>query len=198
MINLPNYDDIFVFDTETVSLKPNYIISIAFLYYHKFKRVDGAYLICNPEYPIDPGAGKVNGFTDEKVQDYPTFPEIYGRFKNYLKDSIWLGHNVRFDNSAMIATCQKNGLDVPHHWTCCTYENAKTIIPKGDVTNYKLNTLCDYFGIDFKNHHTASFDTVACQKIFNRLVKLSNGNLAVKEFDALVYDPELKMLVKEE
>ena len=196
-MNTPNYDKIIVFDTETVSLKPNYIISIAYLYYYKGKRLDSGYLICNPEYPIDPNAGKVNGFTDENVQDYPTFPEIYKEFSDYLEDSVWVCHNLAFDQRAIESSCTKNGLNVPHHWTCCTYENAKNLIPKTQIKNYKLDVLCDYFNIEFSNHHTASFDTLGCQKIFNQLIKLSGGQLIVHEKPALIYNSDLKILESE-
>lgn len=176
-----NYNKIVVLDTETIGFRPPYIISIALIVFQDKKRIDSKYLICNPDYPISPSASEINGFKNEDLLDKPLFPEIWEEIKDYLKDSIWVAHNAKFDESAIIQTCNRYGLIVPEHWVCCTVENAKNLIPKSTVQNYKLNTLCDYFNIELKNHHTASFDTLACFKIFNELIKLSNGNLKVKK-----------------
>ena len=177
----PDLGNLVFFDTETVGLRPNYIVSIAYIVYRDGKQVKGGYLICNPDYPIGEQASKVNGFTNESVKDKPLFPEIWSEIRPYFEGSIWVGHNVKFDESAITLECRRYGIPIPKHWTICTCDNAKKLIPKSVVGNYKLNTLCDYFGIEFHNHHTASFDTVACRKVFNKLVELSDGNLTIKD-----------------
>ena len=51
---------------------------------------------------------------------------------------------------------------------------------EGQVINYKLGTLCEFFNIKLSNWHHADADTEACMKVFNELVKLSNGNLEIE------------------
>ena len=48
----PNYNKLVFFDTETVDINPNYIISLAYIAYENGKRVDKGMIICNPNYPI--------------------------------------------------------------------------------------------------------------------------------------------------
>lgn len=177
----PNYNKIVFFDTETVGLRPNYIVSIAYIAYINGKREKAGYLICNPDYPIGVQASKVNGFTNKDVEDEPLFYDRWSEIRAYFEDAIWIGHNVKFDESAIVLECKRYNIPIPKHWTLCTCDNAKQLISKKEVENHKLNTLCDYFGIEFHNHHTASFDTVACMKIYNKLVELSGGNLIVKD-----------------
>jgi len=68
----------------------------------------------------------------------------------------------------------------------CTRDNARAILPK--QKSYTLDALCNYFGIVCENHHTASFDTMMCQRIFARLYNLDSE----KMFSVVIkgdYDP---------
>lgn len=175
-----NFNKLVFFDTETTGLKMPYIISIAYIIYIDGKLQKSRYIICNPDYPIDPGASKVNGFYNKDLKDKPLFIDFWEEIYEDFKDAIWVGHNVNYDKKAMIKTCERYNLELPDYKICCTYRNAKKLIDSQNVKNYKLNTLCDYFNIEFHNHHTASFDTVACLKIYNELVKISKGNLIIE------------------
>ena len=177
---MENFNKIVFFDTETTGLRVPYIISLAYIVYQDRKRVGGDYIICNPDYPIDPGASKVNGFYNKQLLNYPLFDKLWKEIKGDFEDALWVGHNVSYDEKALLMSLKRYGLEVPNHRLCCTCDNAKKLIPKTRIKNYKLDTLCDYFDIHFENHHTATFDTVACLKIFNELVKLSDGNLIIK------------------
>lgn len=177
----PNFNKLVFFDTETTGFKPPFIISLAFIAYENGKRSKVGYYVCNPEIHIPYGASKVNGFYDEDVADKPKFWEIWGDIQYHFEDAIYIAHNCRFDESSLTKTLQRYDIPIPKHWTCDTVENAKALIPSTEVENYKLNTLCDYFGISLENHHIASFDTIACLRIYNKLVELSNGNLIIRD-----------------
>ena len=177
----PNYNKIVFVDTETVSISPPYIISIAYIAYENGKRIGAGYKVCNPEYKINPRASEVNGFYNEDLVDKPLFSEIWGDIRYYFENSIWIAHNAKFDQKAITKTCERYNIIVPKHWTCCTYDNARLFLSKNEVPNHKLNTLCDYFDIKLLNHHNAGDDTYACMKLYNKLVQLSDGNLEIKD-----------------
>lgn len=168
-------------DTETTGLKNPRTISIALYVYDDNKRIFKGYYICNPQAPIEPSASQVNGFYKEDVQDKPNFDKIWEEIAPYMENSLWVGHNVSYDNRVIMEDLKRYNIPIPKHSTLCTCENAKKIIPKTEIKDYKLDTLCNYFNIDFTNHHTATFDATACMKIYNKLVKL-NGNLVTKDF----------------
>lgn len=177
----PNYNKLVFFDTETVGLNPNHPISLAYIAYQNGKRVAQDCIIMNPEYPISPEASKVNGFTDEYVKQFPTFKEVWPDIKKYFEDSIWIGHNVLFDKRSLYTEFRRYEIDIPESfYTCDTLENAKKLISKEDVPNYKLGTLCEFLGIKLENAHQADADTEGAMRLFNKLVKLSNGNLIIK------------------
>lgn len=176
----PNYNKLVFFDTETVDINPNYIISLAYIAYENGKRVDKGMIICNPNYPISEQASAVNGFTNENVAKEPLFPEHWEKIKCYFEDAILIGHNCSFDIRALRTEFQRYNITPPNFYSCCTCLNAKKIIDKSKVKNYKLGTLCEYFGITLDNWHSADADTLAALRIYNELVKLSGGHLDVK------------------
>ena len=177
----PNYNKLVFTDTETVSIRPPYIISIAYIVYENGKRIAAGQKICNPDYPIDPGASQVNGFYNEDLLDKPLWSEVWDEIKEYYEDSIWIGHNISFDNSAIVKSNSRYGIETPRHWTCCTMKNARVLVPKPTVVNHKLGTLCDYFGINLDNWHSADADTLACLRVYNKLIDLSGGDLKVED-----------------
>ena len=81
----PNYNKLCFFDTETVGLKPNYIVSLAYIVYEDGKKIADDMIICNPDYPISEDASKTNGFTNEMVKDYPLFSKQWKKISKYFK-----------------------------------------------------------------------------------------------------------------
>lgn len=177
----PNYNKLVFFDTETVGFKPPYIISMALVCYENGKRIASKYEICNPDWDIPEAVSKVNGFTNENVQGYGEFPDIWGEVMYYFEDSIWVAHHVNFDEKSLSLTLKRYDIPIPKHWTCDTLENAKKWIPKIEVKNYKLGTLCEYFGIELKDWHSANADTLACLRIYNKLIGVSQGNMIIHD-----------------
>lgn len=178
----PNYNKLVFFDTETTSISPNYIVTLAYIAVENNKVVKRGMITCNPDYPISPQASAVNGLTNKMVADKPYFDEAWKDIQEYFENAILIAHNSNFDCKALRLEFKRYGLEFPKHWECDTLANAKRLIPKGETKNYKLATLCDYFGIDLGDaYHIADFDTEALLRVFNKLVKISNGNLEVKE-----------------
>ncbi len=176
----PNYNKLCFFDTETVGLKPNYIVSLAYIAYENGKKIAKDMIICNPDYPISEQASKTNGFTNEMVKDYPLFSEQWKKISKYFDNAILIGHNCPFDVSALKIEAKRYGIVLPNFWSCDTLANAKRLIPKGVTANYRLGTLCDYFGIVLKDWHQADSDTLAALRLYNKLIEISDGNLIVK------------------
>ena len=176
----PNYNKLCFFDTETVGLNPNYIVSLAYIAYENGEKIADGMIICNPDYPISKEASETNGFTNEMVKDYPLFPKQWKKISKYFDNAILIAHNSNFDVKALKEEAKRYNITLPCFWVCDTLANAKKLIPKGVTQNYRLGTLCDYFGITLKNWHTADADTRACLRLYNKLIEISDGNLIVK------------------
>ena len=197
MSDTNDYSKLLFFDTETVAISPKYIISIAYILYENGKRKDYGYVICSADYPISPGASRVNGFTNENVANKPLFNEIWPDIKEYFEDSVWIGHNSKFDEDALALEFSRYNIEMPHHYSLDTCAIAKKMLKKPtEVENHKLMTLCKHFGHNFDGYHQASVDTVACQKIYNDLIKLNKErNYA---YDNLFVPIEVNKRINEE
>lgn len=178
------------FDTETVGLKPNYIISLSYRFYEKGKQPIIGEILCNPMYPIDPNASKVNGYTNENTANYKTFPEQWKDIEFFFRDSIWVGHNEHFDSSALSSEFIRWCLPCPHHYELDTLKMAKAMIKKNvEIENHKLITLCKHFDIviDEDKFHGSAYDIEMTDKVFRALKKLNVSKFDNK-FDSL-FDP---------
>lgn len=178
------------YDTETVGLNPNYIISIAYMFFENGKKVKTGYVVCNPDYPISEEASRVNGFTNESVADKPLFDAVWPEIAEYFKDSVWIGHNSSFDQKAMRLEFKRYGIIEPHHFNLDTCAIARKMLKKPyEVENHKLGTLCKHFGLEFEGYHQAHVDTWACQKIFNKLMKINEEKSGI--YDKLFIPQEV-------
>lgn len=180
-----DFSKLTIFDFETTGLKNPQPVQLGFLHYEDSKLVCKKNILINPDAPIEEAAYEVHHISQDMIKDKPTFDEYWDEIKEYFDSSnILIGHNVRFDTSCLAGQIHKWNLKYDGTIkTICTYDNAKKLIPKTEIKNYKLDTVAQYFGINFteEQHHDAFFDTVACMKIFNKLIDLSDGNLIVKE-----------------
>lgn len=177
-----NYNKIVIRDTETTGFRENRIVSIAILVYEDGKKIADKYILVNPKAEIEAGASKVNGITYDTIKNCPTFDKVWDEIKKYMTDSVWVFHNAKYDTDKVIyPELYRYGIEIPNHWVCCTLENAKELIPKSEVPNYKLGTLLEHFRHKLENAHSADCDTWGCMKLYNELVKLSDGHLIVKE-----------------
>lgn len=166
-------------DVETTGLKEPAICSLALIRVENKKIECAKYFLINPEKEIEYGAYKVHGISNKDVEKQPNFAEVWEDIKSYISGQIIIGHNVNFDARCIIGACKRYGLMCLPFKTICTCKNAKKFISKSEVENYKLDTICDYFGIKLNNHHDARDDADACRLIFNKLRDM--GELDIKQ-----------------
>lgn len=167
-----------VLDFETTGFKESCAVSLALIRIEDDRIKYAKYFLINPNAEIEYGAYKVHGISLKDVQDKPNFAQIWPEIAPYISGQIIVAHNSNCDTNVIKKEVKRYGLSCKPFKSVCTCKNAKKFIKKEDIENYKLNTVCDYFGIKLSNHHDARDDTDACRLIFNRLVKL--GDLDIK------------------
>jgi DNA polymerase-3 subunit epsilon len=116
--------------------------------------------ICPPDMFF--GFTHVHGISYEHVKNENTFGELYPHIREFIGGTEYLiAHNMPFDRGVFIGCCDYYRLTIPEKQWCCTVQIGRQTWPKpAVVNNHKLNTLCQYFGIDL-NHHEALSDTNA-------------------------------------
>lgn len=182
--NLPGYsfsnitrrtrlDSIFplvVLDVETTGLHPtkSEIVEVSAIKFDTgMVPVSRFTSLCKPKKPISEEAAAVNHITDDMVKDAPSFAEIAPALTEFLEGCNVVGHNLDFDLRFVFV----HGAKLPEQVRFYdTLDLAQLTIPKGYVANYKLDTLCNYYGIKRSSSHRALSDCYATAKIFTRLV----------------------------
>lgn len=172
-----------VVDVETTGLSPlrNKIVEVSAIKYELgFKPVACFSTLVNPDSKIPPAVTQINNITDDMVKDKPLFSEIAASFNEFIKGCNILGHNVGFDLNFLYAS----GIDFsPKAKFFDTLQLAKnTLISENssklyydpeaevDVTDYKLETLLDYYYIYREDAHRSLSDCYATALLFLNLV----------------------------
>ena len=159
-----------VLDTETTGLYPSKheVIEVSAIKFDSGMIPIACFTtLCKPRNPIPAEASAINHITDERVADAPAFRQIAPALTAFLGGCNVAGHNLDFDLRFVYA----NGVDLPTGKRFYdTLDLAQLTIPKGYVHNYKLETLCSYYGINRNNAHRSLSDCYATSKIFTRLV----------------------------
>ena len=113
---------------------------------------------------------EIHGITPTMVEDAPSFYDLWSVIGRYFDTEALVAHNAGFDISVLKARLERADLYVRLPESFCTYRLSRKLV-KG-LPNYKLNTLCDHFGIAL-NHHEALSDARGAAKIMIELSKLS-------------------------
>lgn len=124
--------------------------------------------LVNPEKHIPQEVVDITGITDEMVKDAPKFNEVCGDFYKFCFGATLVAHNIDFDSRYI----KKQGEAIDFYFDnplMDTLALARENI--FGVSNYKLNTLCDKFGIVFR-HHRAYSDAWATSELFVEIIRI--------------------------
>ena len=124
--------------------------------------------LVNPEKHLPQEVVDLTGITDDMVKDAPKFSEVCGDFYKFCYGSTLVAHNIEFDSRYIKKESEAIDFyfDNPQMDTLAlARENIF------DVSNHKLNTLCDKFGITFR-HHRAYADAWATSELFVEIIRI--------------------------
>lgn len=165
-----NYADVVVFDTETTGIAPSSdrIIELAAIRFTDGKPTECFHTYIDPERPIPAEATKVNKITDDMVADSPKIGRVIKSFDEFVGSSVLVAHNLEFDlkfifySGSHVMETKRKYID--------TLGQARRIIKKDEVFDYKLESLCDLYFITNARAHSALSDAEACGELFFALV----------------------------
>jgi len=159
-----------VFDVETPNSRNDRMSSIGICVLENGKITEEFYTLINPETYFNAFNVALTGITPESVKDAPTFSEIFEKIKPIMESGLLVAHNAPFDMSVLSKCLRDYGISwKPSLDYLCTCKIARRILP--DLPSKKLNSLCDYFGIEL-DHHNAMSDARAAAKLFAEYEKL--------------------------
>ena len=164
-----------VVDVETTGLFPggaDRIVEIAIIRLDKNGQIVDRYsTLVNPMRDI--GATHVHGIRAIDVKNAPLFQDIAGDLIKLLIGAALVAHNVSFDRRFLYAEFARMNVGLPDIPCFCTMQLSK-LADRG-VPSRKLDVLCEYFGINLENAHTAYADAKATAKLFTLCVNQLGG-----------------------
>lgn len=180
------------------------ITEIAIRHFDGEKITDSFETLVNPQQPIPPYIQAMTGITDKMVSEAPLFEDIAAEVYAYLKDRVFIAHNVNFDYSFLRAHLAARDLDLQTK-KLCTVRLARKIIP--GLPSYSLGRLCESLAIRVNHRHRAGGDANATVELFRILLERDREdfirsslrknskeqtlppNLPREQFEALPYTP---------
>lgn len=180
-----------VIDTETTGLSStkDAVVEVAAIKFEDWVPIERYQTLINPGKSIPADASAVNNITDDMVCNAPTFLQIIDSLDSFIGKYNIVGHNLPFDLKFLYRNGYNFATKKRHYYDTC--EIAKKILKKPkmkwdkeyeeyvinenydyDVEDYKLTTLCDYYGIrDNSFAHRALSDAYATGLLFECLAK---------------------------
>lgn len=182
--NIINYGNFVVIDIETTGIKATEkIVEVAAIKYRNFKPVEAFTTLVDPGKPIPPEASFVNHITDDMVAGKPEFKQIIRALDEFIGPFNLVGQNIMFD----LKFLYRYGYDFTQYKDRRYYDTldmAKHKLTKYnshkaersstyyyDVDDYKLETLCLYYGIEQINAHRAMGDCYATAQVYEAMLR---------------------------
>lgn len=142
----------------------------------------------NPGKPIPRFITGLTGISNEMVNAAPNFGAIAGTVFSFLKDCIFVAHNVNFDYSFVRKELENHGYILNTN-KLCSLRMSRRIFP--GYKHYSLGNICSQLGIDVSDRHRAMGDAYATVELFLRLLKNDTQNEIPKSLKKNSFDQTL-------
>lgn len=165
--------------------------------------------LTSPTKKITARITKINGITNDMVEDCPHFSLIADSLIDFIGSDNIVGHNLEFDIRFLL----QHGADVTKtkRKYFDTLTLAQHILKKPgkkwnpdleeyednyddyDVENYRLSTLCEYYHISLTNAHRATGDSYAAGLLFLELAdERTSHPYAYNKKQTKIVDPKVE------
>lgn len=170
------------FDVETTGLSPDYdvIIEVAAVRFANKRIVQTYCSLVNEGRPVPDSAYRINHISTEMLIQYGKQPPIvYQELVNFMRDVLEghtciCAHNASFDIAFLCRALERLGFSGNIKYIDTLSLSRKTI--KG-LSNYKLETVANYFDLYNSNSHRAAADAEVCGKILSNLLSIKKGEV---------------------
>lgn len=175
-----------ILDTETTGLDPedgHRIIEFAALEVIDRKLTGNKlHLYINPERPIDPGATKIHGITDEQVKDEPIFADVAKDIINFIEGSQLIIHNAKFDIGFLDYQLQKAGYNKTAAYVTEVIDTLVMARQKFPGGKNSLDALCDKFNIS-RSHRDFHGALIDCRLLLEVYLSLTREQVSLLDDD---------------
>lgn len=180
-----------VLDLETTGLSPqrHKITEIAAVKIRGNQIIDEFQTLVNPGVPIPRFITKLTGITNEMVENQPVIEDILPALKEFLGETLIVGHNISFDYRFLQENFWRHNNFLLTNDTLCTMKLARRM--HSDLPSKRLGSICEHYGLTNETAHRAMSDVIATHEVLNKMLeRLNEKQLSryedVKNFECMV------------
>ncbi len=146
----------------------NAITEVAIVLHDGNREVRRYETLVRPGMSIPRYVQALTGIDDQMVAGAPPFQEIAAEVYEWLKDAVFVAHNVNFDYSFLRYQLQECGFEL-NSKKLCTIRLSRKAFP--GARSYSLGNICQHLGISVPNRHRAGGDASATVLLFERILQ---------------------------
>lgn len=118
---------------------------------------------------IPPWVSRLTGIRDADLRQAPTFEEVGDQVVEFLQDTVFVAHDIRFDQPFLHWELAKRDLEFPCSLGLCTLQISWALWP--DLPSHSLGELAASLGVSHDNPHRAGDDAEAAAGVLMRGIK---------------------------
>ena len=130
--------------------------------------------LVNPGQPVPAFVRLLTGITDDLVCDAPPIEAVLPSLLEFVRDTVIVAHNARFDVSFLNAALDRAAYPLLDNRIVDTALLARKVLG-GEVHNHKLSTLADHLRCAHKPCHRAFADVLATIDLLHCLIERVAG-----------------------
>ena len=143
--------------------------------------------LVNPGQAIPPTVTMLTGLTDAMVAPAPRLEAVLPAFVEFLRNTVFVGHNVGFDLAFLRRALAAGAFPAPIGPFIDTVALARRLV-RDEVPDCRLGTLASRFRLDHRPTHRALDDALATVDLLHLLIERAAG-LGVLGLDDLATLP---------
>ncbi len=140
--------------------------------------------LVDPGRSIPPQITMLTGITDTMVFDAPAIESVLPMFLEFIRGSVLVAHNARFDVGFLRAACARLQLPWPGPAVVDTVRLARTVLPRAEAPSVRLSALATLLRARTMPDHRALTDARATVDVLHALFERL-GSLGVHSLSEL-------------
>jgi len=169
-----------VLDVESTGLSNQFdeIIEIAAYKLHNGKHTEAFERLIKTERPLPKKIVELTSITDSMLErDGGDRSVVLREFYNFIKGTILVAHNARFDIGIIYESFKRNGIEFEEFPVIDTLQLFRSLHFE-DVKAHNLDYLTKFYKVQLIDHHRAKDDAYATMECFNKmLIEVNQKNV---------------------
>jgi len=143
---------------------------------------------------IPPWVSRLTGIREADLVTAPTFEEVAGQILDFLEDTVFVAHDIRFDQPFLQWELAKRELEFPCRVGLCTLQISRALWP--DLPSHSLGELAGSLGVSHDQPHCAGDDATAAAGVLVRGIADATASGRSTVGDLMAFDPAMEPVAR--